>query len=202
MFASAVTTLVDMCQGATEAISPYCPSIVTAVLLALQSPNVDPKAKSDILALMGDIAIAIGGVAFEAYLPRVLQALSQAGEAILLADIYYEDNAALQQAWFSTWSSLFQSFHHKPEMLMDAIPQVRNVIVKATRTLIDKHSACYAINLLGYATCCQTNFLQFLGTFFNVLLLPSHLYLPLSCKIVWLMPRTAQTHLLSKQQNG
>lgn len=124
---------------------------MNAILLALQSPDTDDQSKPDIIRLMGDIASAIGGAAFEPFLPNVLPALSLAGQVILQP--YFNEDISieeLQEALLSAWSSLFQSFHHKPTLLLGSLPQIQNIIMKSIKIFGASQTASYALNLVGY----------------------------------------------------
>ncbi len=147
--------LVDLCNCTTVAIKPYCNTIIQALLTALQNPAADRRTRPEIIALLGDIAGAIGGEAYEPYLEFVVVVLQQAGEAIRQLDHFDEDYdnqdfiTAFLHAWFSTWTSLFQNYHHNPGALIEYVPFILKVVVATVNGSVGSINAATAISLVG-----------------------------------------------------
>ena len=69
----------DVARALEGQVLPFCDDIVTLLLRNLQNPRLNRAVKPPILAVFGDIALAIGGN-FEKYLPVVMTMLQQAGQ--------------------------------------------------------------------------------------------------------------------------
>jgi importin subunit beta-1 len=157
IFGPTLGVFIDIFQNTKGAISPYCDTIMNALLVALQAPDVDPQYKPEALSLLGDIAAGIGGGAYEKYMPQVQQVLTQAGHVILgQNNLEDEQHIALQQYLISTWTSLFQNFHHNPAILMENLPQILQVIIKTVQGYQNTQDAANAVYLVGdILQCCN-----------------------------------------------
>lgn len=69
----------DVARSLEGKMLPFCDDIVTLLLRNLQNPRLNRAVKPPILAVFGDIALAIGGH-FQKYLPVVMTMLQQAGQ--------------------------------------------------------------------------------------------------------------------------
>ena len=76
MCGAAVGAVGDLCRALEFNIAGYCDIIVQKLLEALQAPNLDRAVKPEILAALGDIAMAIGE-AYVKYLPFTMTMLMQ-----------------------------------------------------------------------------------------------------------------------------
>jgi importin subunit beta-1 len=77
LLSAALGVLSDVIRAVGEQISPHCDQIVRYLFADVESITVSRMVKPAILAVFGEIALAIGG-AFEGYLPVVMQLLQQA----------------------------------------------------------------------------------------------------------------------------
>eukprot|EP01048_Picozoa_sp_COSAG05_P013723 COSAG05_NODE_1487_length_4729_cov_39.731317_3_plen_136_part_00 len=59
---AAVGAVGDFCRALDSNVAGYCDIIVQKLLEALQAPNLDRGVKPEILSVLGDIALAIGGI--------------------------------------------------------------------------------------------------------------------------------------------
>lgn len=75
----AVGLVGDICRSIEQNIAPYCPDIVTALIHALQNPELHRSVKPHVLSCFGDLAMAIGA-AYEPYLQISLMMLLQASQ--------------------------------------------------------------------------------------------------------------------------
>eukprot|EP00466_Bigelowiella_natans_P013228 jgi/Bigna1/37563/e_gw1.20.6.1 len=76
-YITAVLTVSDVTRALEEEIYNYCDEIVSNLLKALSSPNVESRAKPPTLSAIGDIALAISGK-FVRYSEPVLNVMQQA----------------------------------------------------------------------------------------------------------------------------
>jgi len=77
LLSAALGLLSDVIRAVGEQIAPHCDQIVRYLFADVESNTVSRMVKPAILAVFGEIALAIGG-AFEGYLPVVMQLLQQA----------------------------------------------------------------------------------------------------------------------------
>lgn len=77
LLSAALGVLSDVIRAVGEQIAPHCDQIVRYLFTDVESTTVSRMVKPSILAIFGEIALAIGA-AFEGYLPVVMQLLQQA----------------------------------------------------------------------------------------------------------------------------
>ena len=77
LLSAALGVLSDVIRAIAEQVTPHCDQIVRYLFADVESNTVSRMVKPAILAVFGEIALAIGG-AFEGYLPVVMQLLQQA----------------------------------------------------------------------------------------------------------------------------
>ena len=77
LLSAALGVLSDVIRAVGEQIAPHCDQIVRYLFTDVESTTVSRMVKPSILAVFGEIALAIGP-AFEGYLPVVMQLLQQA----------------------------------------------------------------------------------------------------------------------------
>jgi importin subunit beta-1 len=77
LLSAALGVLSDVIRAVGEQIAPHCDQIVRYLFADVESTTVSRMVKPAILAVFGEIALAIGA-AFESYLPVVMQLLQQA----------------------------------------------------------------------------------------------------------------------------
>lgn len=77
LLSAALGVLSDVIRAVGEQIAPHCDQIVRYLFTDVESTTVSRMVKPSILAVFGEIALAIGA-AFEGYLPVVMQLLQQA----------------------------------------------------------------------------------------------------------------------------
>jgi len=77
LLSASLGLLSDVIRAIGEQIAPYCDQIVRYLFTDVESNTVSRMVKPSILAVFGEIALAIGA-AFEPYLPVVMQLLQQA----------------------------------------------------------------------------------------------------------------------------
>ena len=77
LLSAALGVLSDVIRAIGEQIAPHCDQIVRYLFTDVESNTVSRMVKPAILAVFGEIALAIGA-AFEGYLPVVMQLLQQA----------------------------------------------------------------------------------------------------------------------------
>jgi len=77
---AAVGVTGDICRALCENVEPYCNELMQLLVENLQNQNVNKQVKPAILAVFGDMALAIG-VKFTSYLHLVLPMLQQASAA-------------------------------------------------------------------------------------------------------------------------
>jgi len=77
LLSAALGVLSDVIRAVGEQIAPHCDQIVRYLFADVESATVSRMVKPSILAVLGEIALAIGA-AFESYLPVVMQLLQQA----------------------------------------------------------------------------------------------------------------------------
>lgn len=77
LLSAALGVLSDVIRAVGEQIAPHCDQIVRYLFADVESPTVSRMVKPAILAVFGEIALAIGAT-FESYLPVVMQLLQQA----------------------------------------------------------------------------------------------------------------------------
>ncbi len=70
----------DICRALGSKVLPFCDSIMGLLMEVLSNNDVDRKVKPQILAVFGDMALAIGPD-FKKYLEMVLNMLQQASQA-------------------------------------------------------------------------------------------------------------------------
>jgi importin subunit beta-1 len=79
----AVGTVGDISRNIEGAMAPYCNPIMGALFETLQNNKVHRSVKPPVLSCFGDIAMAIGGAAFQPYLDKSMMMLMQAaGNAV------------------------------------------------------------------------------------------------------------------------
>ena len=91
---AAVGVVGDLCRALQENVAGYCDIIVQKLLEALQAPNLDRAVKPEILAALGDIAMAIGEH-FIKYLPFTMTMLMQAAASEMPDDAVRERHSAV-----------------------------------------------------------------------------------------------------------
>jgi len=77
LLSASLGVLSDVIRAVGEQITPHCDQLVRYLFADVGSNNVSRMVKPAILAVFGEIALAIGA-AFEGYLPVVMQLLQQA----------------------------------------------------------------------------------------------------------------------------
>jgi importin subunit beta-1 len=77
LLSAALGVLSDVIRAVGEQITPHCDQIVRYLFTDVESNTVSRMVKPAILAVFGEISLAIGA-AFEGYLPVVMQLLQQA----------------------------------------------------------------------------------------------------------------------------
>ena len=77
LLSASLGLLSDVIRAVGEQIAPHCDQIVRYLFTDVESNTVSRMVKPAILAVFGEIALAIGA-AFEPYLPVVMQLLQQA----------------------------------------------------------------------------------------------------------------------------
>jgi importin subunit beta-1 len=77
LLSASLGVLSDVIRAVGEQIAPHCDQIVRYLFTDVEATTVSRMVKPAILAVFGEIALAIGA-AFEAYLPVVMQLLQQA----------------------------------------------------------------------------------------------------------------------------
>ena len=77
LLSASLGVLSDVIRAVGEQIAPHCDQIVRYLFTDVESNTVSRMVKPAILAVFGEIALAIGA-AFEGYLPVVMQLLQQA----------------------------------------------------------------------------------------------------------------------------
>ena len=82
----------DLCRALEVNVSGYCDIIVQKLLEALQAPNLDRAVKPEILAVLGDIALAVGE-GFVKYLPFTMTMLMQAAQSPMPEDVRRKHNS-------------------------------------------------------------------------------------------------------------
>lgn len=75
----AVGLVGDICRALGEQARPYAQGFMEALMAALSSAVLHRSVKPPILSCFGDIAMAIGPVAFDPYLQTTMNVLAQAG---------------------------------------------------------------------------------------------------------------------------
>jgi len=127
-----ISVMSDLCTALGDKISPYCDDIMTILLTNIQSQTLDKRVKSSIIALFGDIALAIQGD-FEKYLTPVGQVLKQAGEAHVNESNNTEDMIEyvdqLREAIFDAYIGILQGLKkHKPNAFNQYVDQLLALI--------------------------------------------------------------------------
>lgn len=105
VFTSAVGVIGDIARAIHKGIAPYCNDLLTALLAALASPVLHRTAKPTVVAVFGDIAIALGQD-FTQYLDSVMGMLSQAGQ--VKADA--SSDIAMQEFVWAMRDSITEAF--------------------------------------------------------------------------------------------
>jgi importin subunit beta-1 len=77
LLSASLGVLSDVIRAVGEQIAPHCDQVVRYLFTDVESTAVSRMVKPAILAVFGEIALAIGA-AFETYLPVVMQLLQQA----------------------------------------------------------------------------------------------------------------------------
>ena len=77
LLSASLGLLSDVIRAVGEQIAPHCDQIVRYLFADVESNTVSRMVKPSILAIFGEIALAIGA-AFEPYLPVIMQLLQQA----------------------------------------------------------------------------------------------------------------------------
>mgnify|MGYP002718983654 CR=1 FL=1 len=95
----------DIARAIHQGIAPYCNDLLTALLAALASPVLHRTAKPTVVAVFGDIAIALGQD-FTQYLDSVMGMLSQAGQ--VKADA--SSDIAMQEFVWAMRDSITEAF--------------------------------------------------------------------------------------------
>lgn len=105
VFTSAVGVTGDIARAIHKSIAPYCNDLLSALLAALASPVLHRTAKPTVVAVFGDIAIALGQD-FNQYLDSVMGMLSQAGQ--VKADA--SSDMAMQEFVWAMRESITEAF--------------------------------------------------------------------------------------------
>ena len=79
LLAASLGVLSDVIRAVGEQIAPHCDQIIRYLFTDVDSTAVSRNVKPAILAVFGEIALAIGA-SFEGYLPVIMQLLQQAAE--------------------------------------------------------------------------------------------------------------------------
>jgi len=106
--AVAVGVVGDLARSVQKAIMAYADDIVTQLLNALRSGELDKSVKPRILSVFGDLAMALGGE-FERYLAEVMVMLHQAAQSSLQLQVPPDDYDTLE--WVvSLRESIFEAY--------------------------------------------------------------------------------------------
>ena len=145
---AAVGAVGDLCRALDVNIAGYCDIIVQKLLEALQAPNLDRAVKPEILAALGDIAMAIGE-AYVKYLPFTMTMLMQAAASemvphsslISLSDFSHCSLISLRVISFllSHFSHISLIFSQPPDAdydMMENIHKLRESVLEAITGII------------------------------------------------------------------
>lgn len=117
VFTSAVGVTGDIARAIHKSIAPYCNDLLSALLAALASPVLHRTAKPTVVAVFGDIAIALGQD-FTQYLDSVMGMLSQAGQvkADASSDLAMQDFVwAMRESITEAFTGILSGFRENRE---------------------------------------------------------------------------------------
>ncbi|KAJ9095333.1 hypothetical protein QFC21_005699 [Naganishia friedmannii] len=152
VFTSAVGVTGDIARAIHKAIGPYCNDLLSALLAALASPVLHRTAKPTVVAVFGDIAIALGQD-FTQYLDSVMGMLSQAGQvkADTSSDIAMQEFVwSMRDSITEAFTGILSGFRENPAPFAPYVSGVLNFIAatSADEEVSDNYlRSC--LNLLG-----------------------------------------------------
>ncbi|KAJ9090905.1 hypothetical protein QFC20_007788 [Naganishia adeliensis] len=152
VFTSAVGVTGDIARAIHKSIAPYCNDLLSALLAALASPVLHRTAKPTVVAVFGDIAIALGQD-FNQYLDSVMGMLSQAGQvkADASSDMAMQEFVwAMRESITEAFTGILSGFRENPAPFAPYVSGVLNFI--AVTSADEEVSDSYirsCLNLLG-----------------------------------------------------
>ncbi|RQM28577.1 hypothetical protein B5M09_007912, partial [Aphanomyces astaci] len=124
--ASAVGVVGDICRALGADVNVYIPEIVNQLLVILRFPNLNRTVKPPVIAVFGDIGLAIEGE-FEPYFQHVVEMLLQAAQACVAVQVDDEDAVEylnqLRESILEAFTGILQglSSHNKGPLMVPAL---------------------------------------------------------------------------------
>jgi importin subunit beta-1 len=149
-----ISILGDVCAALGDKIAPYCNDIMTILLQNLHSPQLSKNIKPPIIAVFGDIALAIQGE-FEKYLQYVGIVLKQASEAQVddkvRSDEMIEYLNMLRESIFEAYIGILQGLKkQKPQAFNNYVDQLVSFLrVVSLDENVDQEVFKNAVSVIG-----------------------------------------------------
>ncbi|CAK4084837.1 unnamed protein product [Aphanomyces euteiches] len=131
--ASAVGVVGDVCRALGADVNVFIPDIVNQLLNILRFPNLNRTVKPPVIAVFGDIGLAIEGE-FEPYFQHVMEMLLQAAQACVSVQVEDEDGIEymnqLRESILEAFTGILQglSSHNKGHLMVPALQGVGQFI--------------------------------------------------------------------------
>ncbi|KAF0685755.1 Aste57867_22363 [Aphanomyces stellatus] len=156
--ASAVGVVGDVCRALGPDVNVFIPEIINQLLVILRFPNLNRSVKPPVIAVFGDIGLAIEGE-FEVYFQHVVEMLLQAAQACVSVQVDDEDAIdymnQLRESILEAFTGILQglSSHGKGALMVPALQGVGQFIaLLAAETNRSESVTTTCVGLIGDIT--------------------------------------------------